>query len=165
MPILHDPRQNRHGWWGTLLFDGDEPKTATHSVNGGDGEIQHVFVKTSRESHFLAQGTVVDVEPLGDTADDMLQRLSQGGVGKDVLELIRKDLDNLKSTKTRYYEITAVNDAASSPLARMHNIVTEVCFNNDHWLDSAGDIGVADIRIGRKLRSLKKGVTAETVGE
>lgn len=156
-PVVHDPRQNHHGWWGTLAFvdDPKEPKFSIRSLTG-DSELQYVFVKVNRESHFVSQGTVVKAEPMGETVDDMLRQLEQGGIQKDVISLIRDDLANLDSTLTpRFYAITAIDDGNTSALARMLNIVTEVCFNNDHWLNCAGNIGAEDIRKGRDLPSLK----------
>ncbi|HEX7015988.1 MAG TPA: hypothetical protein VF191_10785 [Cyclobacteriaceae bacterium] len=163
-PVVHDPRQNRHGWWGTLRFvdDKDESKIVS-SVNGDDSGVQHVFVKTSREAHFVSQGTVVEIASLGDTAEATLQQLAQSGMNEKVLRLIKEDFANLDATKkTRFHEITAIDDARTSALARMLNIVTEVCFKNDHWLDCAGSIGADDIRLGRELPSLKS-VEAPTV--
>ena len=161
-PVVHDPRQNQHGWWGTIGFvaDQDDSGVISSSMNGNDAEVQHVFVKTSRESHFVAQGTAVELEPLGDTAEAVIKQLQLSGISETVLGLIKQDFLKLDAKPKKFYQIVAVNDSRTTPLARMLNLVTEVCFRNDHWLDSAGSIGVADIRVGRELPSVKKPVSA-----
>lgn len=159
-PIVTDPRQNHHGWWGTVVFV-EDPKSPSRSANGDSG-VQHVFLKTNRESHYVSQGTAVELKELGDSADAALQQLRMSGVSETVLSLIQEDLANLKASKVKFHQITAIDDAETTALARMHNLVTEVCFNNDHWLDSAGDVGAKAIREGRKLPSLKQGVPEPT---
>lgn len=111
----------------------------------------------------MAQGTAVDLEPLGETVEAVLQHLKQMGIQEGIIKLIAADLANVDTGRqTQFHQIAGVDDSRTTPLARMHNLVTEVCFNNDHWLDSAGDIGVSDIRAGRELPSAKTSVAATT---
>ncbi|HEY8511185.1 MAG TPA: hypothetical protein VIL31_04440 [Cyclobacteriaceae bacterium] len=152
MPIVTDPRQNHHGWWGTVV-------DATPSSNG-NSDVVHVFLKTFREAHYVSQGTSVRLEELGDTAAQALERLQKNGLSSTVLKMIEDDLANLKAPKVKIHHIVGINDGETTPLARMHNLVTEVCFNNDHWLNSAGEIGQKSIIEGRKLPSLKDRVAA-----
>src|SRR5690606_27109904 len=141
------PRQNHHGWWGTVVIPDD-------SKTNGDSDVHHVFVKTSREAHFVSQGTAVILEDLADDVDSALRKL-QGSVSETVFRLIASDLEQLKGTKVKLHKIKAIDYKETTALAKMHNLVTEVCFNNDHWLDTANDIGVDAIRIGRKLPPLE----------
>lgn len=163
-PVVHDPRQNRHGWWGTIAFveDQDDSSVARVSLNGDSSGVKHVFVKTKRETHFVAQGTAVELEPLGETVDEVIKRLEKE-TNATALSLIKGDLQNLDpNQKTKFYEIVAIDDSRTTPLSRMHSLVTEVCFSNDHWLGTAGEIGQKDIEVGRKLPSLKETVPSTT---
>jgi hypothetical protein len=74
-----------------------------------------------------------------------------------VVGMIERDLANLDTNlKQRFHEIRAIDNGRTSPLTRMQNIVTEVCFRNEHWLSSAGDIGQDAIEKGLELPPMKE---------
>lgn len=155
-PIVHDPRQNRHGWWGTIVFVDDQDQSKPVPSVNGDAGVQHVFLKTSRESHFVAQGTAVKLEALGDTAAAAVETLRKTGTDHSVIDSIEKDFANLPADqKTRFHKIVAIDATRTTPLARMLNLVTEVCFSDDHWLDSNPGVDREAVRQGRGLPSLK----------
>ena len=163
-PVVHDPRQNHHGWWGTfILVDDDEANQKDFGLQVGfdDPECLLVFLKTNRDSHFIAQGTAIaSVLFLSNDQSEAMKKLreinSTEGLGltKEMLESMDSDLESLSGRKAQYYIINGVDYKNSAALARVHSLTTEACFNNDHWLDTAGDIGKGDIKLGRTLKRL-----------
>lgn len=163
-PVVHDPRQNHHGWWGTFTLAEDEKANARDfglQPGHDDPECLLVFLKTSRDSHFIAQGTAIDsLFLLGNDQTEAMRRLREindtEGIGltKEMLQLMESDMKSLQNNKVQYYMISGVDYRNSSALSRVHSLTTEACFNNDHWLDNAGDIGKSNIYLSRKLRRL-----------
>lgn len=120
-----------------------------------EGEVQHVFVKTSRDAHFVAQGTAIEsLRCIGKSVSEAIESLKKHNVSSNVIRLIHADLKKLEKQNARYYIITAINHEKTPSLTRMLNLITEGCFNNDLWLSTAGDIGVRDIEVGRELPKL-----------
>jgi hypothetical protein len=155
---VDDPRQNYHGWWGTVKADPyAKDNGGTNGLVEEEG-YQYVFIKTSREAHFVAQGTVVHLHYLSDDAEEAVRAVEQG-VGTTAAKLIRSDLESLLEVKVKYYTIDGVDYEQTPSLTRMLNIITEGCFNNENWLSGAGDIGVESIQIGRELPRLKSMVS------
>lgn len=166
MPIIvRDPRQNRHGWWGT--FANTEGQNITSQVARDmplladkTGPLE-VFLKTNWDSHVIAQGMVLDeVEFLSEERRQAMDKLKNINdterleLTGEMLTAMEEDLDLLGDRIARYHIIRAVDYKNSSALARVHSFTTEACFNNDHWLDTAGEIGKKHIVLARRLKRL-----------
>src|SRR5690606_11235810 len=157
-PIVHNPRQNYHGWWGTLTVAEDENGVQSNhglQLDSKDPNCLHVFVKTSSDLHFVAQGIELEnLRLLGTSASEAMTQLKgineEENLGlQDVLELIGDDLNKIqRKGDVRIYMPRGINYAASTPLSRVLSITTEVCFNNDSWLENAGEIGQRNIELG-----------------
>lgn len=163
-PVVHDPRQNHHGWWGTFtVVDDGETNLKEYGlqVSFDDPECLLVFLKTNRDSHFIAQGTALSsLLDLGTDPRGAMTKLreindTEGlGLTKEMLNAMDTDLESLGNRRARYHIIKGIDYKNSTALGRVHSLTTEACFNNDHWLDTAGDIGERDIRLGRTLKRL-----------
>lgn len=165
-PVVTDPRQNHHGWWGTFTLVEDEnglEKDYGLTPDSKASDCLYVFLKTSRDAHFIAQGTTLDdLFLLGENQEDAMATLEKNNqnhgwdLSEEVLELIRSDLKNVdERAGVRYYTFKAIDHDRSTALARVHTLTTEACFNNDHWLGCAGDIGQSHVRLGRGLKRLQ----------
>lgn len=166
MPIIvRDPRQNRHGWWGTFTNTDGQNITSPVArdmplVTDKPGPLD-VFLKTNWDSHFIAQGIVFDeVEFLSEDQEQAREKLKSINDAEgleltgEMLTAIKEDLKVLGDRIARYHIIRAIDYKNSSALARVHSFTTEACFNNDYWLNTAGDIGKEHIFLARKLKRL-----------
>jgi len=163
-PVVHDPRQNHHGWWGTFtLVDDGETSLKEFGIQTGsdDPDCLHVFLKTNRDSHFVAQGTalssLLDLGPDQRGAMTKLKEINDAeglGLTKEMITAMETDLESIGDRRAHYYIIKGVDWKNSTALGRVHSLTTEACFNNDHWLDTAGEIGQGNIRLGRMLKRL-----------
>jgi hypothetical protein len=158
---VKDPRQNRHSWCGILEIN----ETEKQSLSAGNGEF--VFLKTSRDAHFVAQGTIVkNAKPLNDAEieaiieDIVLTIPDQSPADRTRLReqiqtdimVCRKDVQN-----TQVYEILELDKEETSPLANELNLRTEFLFRDDMWLDRDSErVGADSIRVGRELPCLPK---------
>lgn len=165
-PIVHDPRQNYHGWWGTLTVAEDENGVQNNhglQLDSKDPNCLHVFLKANRDSHFVAQGTAVEaLEFLGGSTSEAMKKLEtineaeDLGLTEEAMEFMAADLKRLDGKgDVRIYMLRAINPDSSTALSRVHSLTTEACFNNDHWLRGAGEIGQRNIVLGRQLKRLK----------
>lgn len=171
-PIVRDPRQNYHGWWGTLTVAADENGVQSNhglQLDSKDPDCLHVFLKTNRDSHFVAQGTAVDaLEFIGSSPSEAMEKIENAaenlGLNDEALEFMRTDLNNIDSSghDVRYYILSAIDYQRTTPLSRVHSLTTEACFNNDHWLSAAGDIGQRSIVLGRQLKRLEQKTATTT---
>jgi hypothetical protein len=161
MMKVKDPKQNRHSWCGILLIDSNEKQS--FSASNGD----HAFLKTSRDAHFVAQGTIVkNAKLLSDaeleaTIEDIVLTIPdqlpadrtrlRDQIQADVAEC-RKEVQDIA-----FYEILEVDKEETSPLTNELNLRTEFLFRDDMWLDRHSDrVGADAIRVGRELPCLPK---------
>lgn len=152
---VDDPRQNQHRWWGTLNIPGKP-------------DMLHVFIKTSREAHFVIHGTVVEADSLGDvTAHNMAERLQSAKIDKAVIEtlpissVVAEVTAHANATghgQINYCIIRSIDPKETSPLIMKLNEYTRELFQkNDTWLDDPNHrdiIGTKNIRSGMKLPPL-----------
>jgi hypothetical protein len=161
MMKVKDPKQNRHSWCGILLIDSTEKQSFLAS--NGD----HVFLKTSRDAHFVAQDTVVkDAKPLSDAEieaiieDIVLTIPDQSPADRTRLrEQIQADIAQCRKevSNSEVYEILEVDKEETPPLASELNLRTEFLFRDDMWLDRHSErVGADAIRVGRELPCLPK---------
>jgi hypothetical protein len=147
--IVDDPRQNQHRWIGTLKVK-EEPDTL------------HLFIKTSRDAHFVSQGTVVET---GDMISDPVRALrmifdSAKSFTRDEVNTVVTHFEddlrkvNEESKNIKFYVIERIEYNLTTPLTQMLNIVTAGCFNSEYWLKNAGKIGQESIKLGRRLPPL-----------
>jgi len=156
MPV-DNPRQNKHGWWGTLTIDeGTEPKG---SLNVGDF---CVFVKTNKDSHFVSKGTHIKrINVFSNLAAAKAQVRAE--TGSDYDAEIEADLNLISSMypNAPIVEILEVDSASTSPLTEDINELTKERFNDDLWLAANAntgnpkkELGVTHIKKGRKLKDI-----------
>ncbi|HEX5167545.1 MAG TPA: hypothetical protein VFW11_00120 [Cyclobacteriaceae bacterium] len=164
---VDDPKQNQHSWCGILSVDLIEKQIP---VKPG----AHVFLKTSRDAHFVAQGTIVKNAreliggALEQAIDDIVSTLPdpivRDEVRKQILEDIKTCQDEVNTLNggnvTEVVEMLDLDfDEAcgTSPLINELNIRTEFLFRDEMWLGKYGERVRADkIRIGRRLPCLPK---------
>ncbi len=150
MPVkVRDPQQNKHRWWGTLTND----KSTIPYVEDAGKEC--VFIKTSRFSHYITQGTgVKDWNVLSATGDitEALKNISN--VSQAVKDRIKADVSEKDfPKKMAIVEIVDLDDASTTPLVKKMNAFTKDLFTKRAWSkNDAKEIGVDDIELGFKIR-------------
>lgn len=156
---VKDPKQNKHSWCGTLAIDQEEKQT---SMPSGD----YVFLKTSRDAHFVAQGVVLGIirELTATDIDSAIKKIIDSipdswPVDRDlVADQIRGDIKKCVDevgNNNPVVEILVIDKDSTDPLPNELSLRTEFLFRDDMWLDRHGEqVGAETIRIGRLLPCL-----------
>ena len=156
---VDSPRQNKHGWWGTLTIDPN-----TDSKDQLEVGERCIFIKTKREAHYVTQGTVIKkvhiFEDLGDAFKSLEFYFKDNPAILEDLKEITKQYPEIK----KYVEILRIDYQRTTPLARKLNIYTLMLFALDHeWLEANAEaIGKEDVELGLSLPPMEEpgGVTA-----
>lgn len=160
MIIVKDPKQNKHSWCGILAIDQEEKQTSMPSGN-------YVFLKTSSDVHFIAQGVVVgdNIRVLSAAdIDSAIQKIIEAIPASwpidrnQVMEQIRSDIKKCAdevSNDNPVVEILEMDSASTDPLPKELSLRTEFLFRDDLWLKLYGEqVGAESIRIGSILPGL-----------
>jgi len=155
MPV-DNPRQNKHGWWGTLTIDKDtEPK--------GDLKVDQlcIFIKTNVLSHVVTRGTfVLTINRISSLA---AAKARFSNLPPPLVVEINRDLDLITTNypNAALLEILVVDHLKTTPLTKKLNEYTQKLFTRDPslsaedrgWLDSQDsyEIGRSDIEAGMGL--------------
>jgi len=150
MPVrVKDPQQNRHRWWGTLTND----KSTTPYVEDAGKEC--VFIKTSRFSHYITQGTSVKAWNVLSASGDPVEALQNvSNVSQGIKERIKADvMEKDFPKKMAIVEIISLDNTGTTPLVRKMNAFTKDLFTKRAWSkNDAKEMGVEDIEMGFKIR-------------
>jgi len=155
MPV-DNPRQNKHGWWGTLTIDKDtEPK------GGLDVGELCIFIKTNVLSHVVVHGTfVLTINRISSLA---AAKARFSNLPPPIVVQINRDLDLITTSypNAALLEILEVDSLKSTPLTKKLNEYTRKLFTRDAtlspedrvWIDSqdSDEIGKSDIEAGMGL--------------
>lgn len=156
MPV-NNPKQNQHRWWGTLTADPDTQYDGEFrfSKTAGDGYPLCIFIKTTRDSHFVSSGTYIGrLKVFKDLAEAMI-RIDSLPLCEEDREAIKSDLKNIESPYCccPLVEVLEFDYARSSPLAIELNIRTKTLFEDSDWLRKYGSqIGKDEIERGLRLK-------------
>jgi hypothetical protein len=150
-----NPRQNEHRWWGTLTIDTETTFTGEIKLpkNASGGYQQCVFIKTTRDSHFVSSGTYIKAVRVFADLDEAKKRFDQLVTVPD-LDAIKADLDNIESPFCCYpiVEVIEFDYDKSSPLALALKAKTEELFTDTKWRTDNGDkIGREEIERALRL--------------
>jgi hypothetical protein len=148
MPV-DDPKQNTHRWWGTLTRD-DETEVSNGTI---PSDVKCVFLKTSKDAHFINFGTIIKrLRVLSDTGDSNEATANiLADISADIKAQIKNDLTDIPSG-INIVEILEVSRSTPA-LTKTLNSLTRGLFGDDEWLDGK-NIGEEKIRLGRELPSL-----------
>jgi hypothetical protein len=148
MPV-DDPKQNTHRWWGSLIRD-EETVVSNGTI---PPNTKCVFVKTSRDSHFINFGTIIkrlrvlsDKGDSNEATDNIL-----ANINADIKVQIKNDLFDIPSG-INIVEILEISKSTPA-LTKTLNSLTRGLFGDDDWLEGKG-IGEEKIRLGRELPAL-----------
>lgn len=152
---VRDPQQNQHRWTGTLICY-KRIRVGKVILNVGD---EVIFVKTSRDSHFVSQGTYIGDLIMLSGEGDPNQAIRAISANRKIPTSIKRrmlaDLEEYKGTPKPIVEILAIDNAATPPLPKVINALTRGLFNDDDWLDQNNRlVGSDDIKRGRDLLPL-----------
>ena len=156
MPVrVKEPRQNLHKWTGTLEYDSGG--TVGRTTFKYEGEL--IFIKTSRDAHFVSQGTFIAEAGMLSSTGDPLEAVRAIKPGRKIPPRIKirilKELRKYKGAPKPIVEILRIDNAATPPLPKIFNAVTRGLFNDDDWLSQNGKlVGSDDIIVGRGLLPL-----------
>lgn len=151
---VKDPKQNKHCWCGILTVASDEKQTTLPDED-------FVFLKTSRDAHFVVQGVVVEKRELDDAqTKEAIEKIvgaapliDRDGVRNQINEDLKTCIE--ETANPRILEIIEINKGATDPLPNELSLRTEFLFRDDLWLDRYGErVGAEWIRIGRLLPCL-----------
>ncbi len=152
---VRDPQQNQHRWTGTLICY-KRIRIGKVILNVGD---EVIFVKTSRDSHFVSQGTYIrDLIILSGEGDpnQAVRAISPSRkIPRSVKIRMLADLKEYKGKPKPIVEILAIDHATTPPLPKVINALTRGLFNDDDWLGQNNKlVGSDDIKRGRDLLPL-----------
>jgi hypothetical protein len=153
MPVK-DPQQNTHRWWGVLKVDKN-----TELIDGTvDLMADCIFLKTSRDAHFISQETLLKKVKLLSASGDVNAAISRiNDVSPSILNMIREDLLSGHPEGIPIVEILEADYPNTSPLTSELNARTEILFRDVHWLDMyASRVGKENIVIGMAMAGLPK---------
>ena len=156
---VDNPRQNKHGWWGTLTIDEDTKDAEDKSTLKVGTPC--VFIKTSKESHYVTSGTFVSKVRVFDNdqqAKDEFRKKSAQNSSRFEEDLKKIGVE-YPGAKFTFVEILKVDDVKTSPLVRELNECTRKLFSKESkpkWLDDfKEESGKDDIEAGMSLKYLK----------
>ncbi len=143
-----NPRQNQHRWWGTLTIDPETTFTGEIKLpkNASGGYQQCVFIKTTRDSHFVSSGTYIKAVKVFADLDEVNKRVDLLDLSITDRDAIKADLKKIESPFCCYpiVEVIEFDYDKSSPLALALKAKTEELFTDAKWRTDYGD------RIGRE---------------
>lgn len=155
MPVK-EPHQNTHRWWGTLTRD------AKTVVEGDDLPLDQecIFIKTSGDTHFVPQDTVIKRLKILGTLSNIETILANTDLPDRAKTQIRADLAKYPGgSDTIVTEILLIDWDESPPLAQELFEHTERLFHDNEWLTRHRDrVGKEDIELGRELLRLTQNV-------
>jgi hypothetical protein len=130
--------------------------------------MAYAFFKTSRDAHYISQGTVVKrIKVLSQTEIDMaIENIINSYIGSEDKERIRaKILSDIEGClkdagNSQLIEILELDNENTSPLTHELNKGTKKLFTNKRWLNRYGaKIGSDSIMAGMRLPPLPRTIT------
>lgn len=154
MPVGNS-RQNQHGWWGTLTIDRD-----TESNTNLEKGTLCVFIKTSRESHYVTVGTFIKKVRVFENSEKAREEFNKKAKQysswlDDDIKLIGIEYPGVTFT---FVEILELDNVNTTPLADKLNEYTRKLFTQEidaEWLqENAQKVGRVYIEAGLSMPSL-----------